>query len=89
LKSKATAEFWREFERLPREVQVLAEKAYSQFENNPGYAGLDLKKVGSRRTVYSVRIGGAYRALGVMRGDTVTWFWIGHHRDYDRLLRDL
>jgi hypothetical protein len=30
-----------------------------------------------------------YRALGLLEGDTVTWFWIGGHDDYDLLLRNL
>jgi hypothetical protein len=36
-----------------------------------------------------VRIGLAYRALGVRDGDDVVWFWIGSHADYDQLLREL
>jgi hypothetical protein len=27
-----------------------------------------------------------YRALGVRRDDTIVWFWIGSHADYDKLL---
>jgi hypothetical protein len=30
-----------------------------------------------------------YRALAGVQGDTVIWFWIGSHADYDRLLRSL
>ncbi len=36
--------------------------------------------------VYSVRIGLGYRALGVLEGSTVTWFWIGSHAEYDHVL---
>jgi hypothetical protein len=36
--------------------------------------------------VYSVRIGLGYRALGILEGSVVTWFWIGSHADYDRLV---
>jgi hypothetical protein len=28
-----------------------------------------------------------YRALGLLKGDTVTWFWIGTHDEYERLLK--
>jgi len=31
-----------------------------------------------------VRITLGVRALGVMDGDTVTWFWIGNHEAYER-----
>ena len=36
--------------------------------------------------IYSVRIGLGYRALGLLEGTVVTWFWIGSHADYDRIL---
>jgi hypothetical protein len=39
--------------------------------------------------VYSVRIGIGYRALGLREADTVSWFWIGSHAEYDELLRRL
>jgi len=39
--------------------------------------------------IYSVRVGLGYRALGAMAGDTVTWFWIGSHAEYDKLLDQL
>jgi hypothetical protein len=36
--------------------------------------------------VWSVRIGINWRALEVREGDTMIWFWIGSHADYDRLI---
>jgi len=30
-----------------------------------------------------------YRAVGLLESDEVTWFWIGGHADYDRLLKTL
>jgi hypothetical protein len=33
-----------------------------------------------------VRIGLGYRALGVIEGSAIIWFWIGSHADYDRLV---
>ena len=29
----------------------------------------------------------AYHALAVVDGDTVIWFWIGPHNEYDRLIK--
>ena len=40
----------------------------------------------STEPIYSVRISRGYRALGLRDGDLVTWFWIGSHADYDKLL---
>lgn len=25
-----------------------------------------------------------YRALGILEGDTLTWFWVGSHDEYER-----
>jgi hypothetical protein len=36
-----------------------------------------------------VRVGLAYRALGVRDGDDMIWFWIGSHGDYDQVLSQL
>jgi hypothetical protein len=35
---------------------------------------------------YSARVGIGYRDLGALDGDTIIWFWIGSHADYDKLL---
>ena len=35
---------------------------------------------------YIMGVGLGYRALGVMEGSTVVWFWIGSHAECDRLL---
>jgi hypothetical protein len=30
-----------------------------------------------------------YRALGLLEDDTIIWFWIGSHADYDDLISRL
>jgi len=30
-----------------------------------------------------------YRAVGLLEDDEITWFWIGSHAEYDRLLDKL
>ena len=35
---------------------------------------------------WSVRVSYSYRALAVRDGHVLTWFWIGTHADYDKLL---
>ena len=45
--------------------------------------GLRFKRIGDD---VSIRIGREYRALGILEGDTVTWYWIGKHDTYDRKL---
>ena len=34
----------------------------------------------------SVRVTRDFRVLGALQGDTIVWFWIGRHADYERLL---
>jgi len=36
---------------------------------------------GARKAFWVSR---GYRALGILENDTVTWFWVGSHDDYQR-----
>ena len=38
--------------------------------------------------IYSARVGLGYRALGILRGPRIIWYWIGAHSEYDRLAQD-
>jgi len=42
-----------------------------------------------REPIYAVRVGLGHRALGIVEGDVIVWFWIGPHAEYDHLLRML
>lgn len=86
--SRATRRFWELYEALPPEVQRQTQKAYELFQQNPSHPGLRFKRVHATQPVYSVRINKDYRAVGVVREDTVIWFWIGNHDDYERLLQE-
>ena len=66
-----------------------ARKAYRLFREHPQHPGLQFKKVHDRDPVYSVRVSLGCRALGLIENDEITWFWIGSHADYDRLLKNL
>jgi len=37
-------------------------------------------------TYWVVRISEDYRAVGIESGGIVVWFWIGPHKDYERLI---
>jgi hypothetical protein len=86
VKSRANDRFWDAFRALQPEIREQARHAYSLFRENPGHPGLQFKCVQAARRIYSVRVTRDYRALGVLKDDTVVWFWIGNHADYDRLL---
>ena len=87
MKSHTEARFWRFYDRLPEDVQRRADRAYRLWQSDPYHPSLQFKGVDPEEPIHSVRVGRRYRALGWLEGDTVTWFWIGNHDDYLRLLR--
>ncbi len=84
--SCTTKEFWNLFEALPKGIQNQAVKAYELWNKNPHHPGLHFKTIHSTEPLYSVRISRGYRALGLKQGNTITWFWIGSHSEYDKLI---
>jgi hypothetical protein len=83
LKHFATTDFWTAYRGLPADVRELADKNYQLLMKDPQHPSLQFKTIGRFR---SVRVGLRYRALGVEVPDGVTWFWIGTHAEYDRLI---
>jgi hypothetical protein len=71
----------------PSEVRQLADKVYGIWRNDPEHGSLHFKKLAGHDALWSVRIGRQYRALARRNGDLVVWVWIGHHAEYDRLVR--
>lgn len=74
------------FADLPQQVQQQARTAYRQFQQDPSYPSLRFKKVHPELPIFSARINKNYRAVGKLEGNTVIWFWIGSHTEYERLL---
>lgn len=87
--SRTTRQFRELFAALPEQIQRQARDAYKIFQGNPSHPGLRFKKVHSDPDIYSARVGIGYRAVATVSGDGATWFWIGSHADYDRLLESL
>jgi hypothetical protein len=86
LRSRTTRRFRKAFSRLPEPVKDRAREACRRFAENPDHPGLRLKRVHPTEPIYSVRISRDYRAMGVRKDDTMIWFWIGSHADYDDLI---
>ena len=86
MESRTTRRFRTAFAALPKEIQAQARRAYALFRADPAHPSLRFKKVDQTENVYSVRIGLGYRPLAIVQESTVTWFWIGPHADYDRLV---
>ena len=89
MRSRATPRFWAAYRELPSEIRSLTQKAFRLFQENPGHPSLHFKRVHDRDPIYSARVTLGYRALGLFENDEVTWFWIGTHAEYDRMLDQL
>lgn len=86
MKSKLTKEFRKRYARLPRNVQEQARAAYALFKENPYHESLHFKCIDSQESIYSARVGRRYRVLGIWRDDTIYWFFIGSHEEYNHLV---
>lgn len=84
MKSAVLPSFWERYENLDETVRSRARKAYRLWNENPFHPSLHFKCINSEENIWSVRITINYRALGVLDKDTVTWFWIGSHKEYER-----
>lgn len=84
MKSATLPSFWAAYEPLGDQVKRGARKAYRLWAQNPFHPSLHFGCINREENIWSVRITRGYRALGVLEGDTVTWFWIGGHDDYER-----
>jgi hypothetical protein len=78
--------FWRSYHLLPKEMRDLADKNFRLLVADPQHPSLQLKKVGSSKQFWSVRVGIHYRALGLDKPEGIVWFWIGAHAEYDKIL---
>jgi hypothetical protein len=89
MNSRTTRRFRELLAALPSNVQQQAREAYRLFRQNPSHPGLRFKQVHQDPPTYSARVGIGYRAVGVLDGATIIWFWIGSHADYDKLLAQM
>jgi hypothetical protein len=74
---------------LPEAIKVQARKAYRLWQQDSTHPSLQFKKVHTKEPIYSARVSLGWRVLGLLEDDTMYWFWIGSHADYDRLLKQL
>jgi len=87
VKSHITASFRHSFEQLSKQMQKQAREAYRHFQADANYPSLRFKKIHPTKPIYSARIGRGHRALGVIEGEEIIWFWIGSHKEYERVIR--
>jgi Txe/YoeB family toxin of Txe-Axe toxin-antitoxin module len=83
MRSSTLPSFWEKYRVMPPAVRAGARKAYRLWAENPFHPSLHFKCIDSEEDIWSVRVTKSHRAVGVMSGDTVTWFWIGDHDEYE------
>ena len=89
MNSRTNRQFRGMFAMLPAHVQRQARESYRLFLRNPSHPGLHFKQIHPDPPIYSARVGISYRAVGVRDGDTMVWYWIGSHADYDTLIAQM
>jgi hypothetical protein len=83
MKSATLPSFWTNYQGLEERVKQGARKSYRLWAENPFHPSLHFKCINRQEDIWSVRVTRQYRALGILDGDTVTWFWIGNHKQYE------
>jgi mRNA-degrading endonuclease RelE of RelBE toxin-antitoxin system len=85
--SELSPDFIKHFRRLPERVKRTAHKNYKLWKANPQHPSLEFKPMKGNENIYSIRVGIGWRAVGIMDEDenTIVWFWIGSHSEYDKL----
>jgi hypothetical protein len=83
--SRGLRSFWRLYHELPEHIRQQARAAHRLFLRDPGHPALRFKKLEGAANYWSVRVGLQYRAVGARSGDTIEWFWIGTHNDFDKV----
>ena len=86
MKSATLPSFWEAYKSLDETTKVRARKAYSLWSQNPFHPSLRFKCINHEENLWSLRISLDYRAIGILDADTITWFWIGNHSDYERII---
>ena len=86
MKSATMPSFWELYERLDKNTKERAKKAFLLWAENPFYPSLRFKCINSLENTWSVRVTRGIRAIGKLKNDTVTWFWIGNHDEYEKFI---
>ena len=72
------------FNALPSNIQSKVVKKFEYLITIALPPSLQFKKVAGR---WSIRIDLNYRALGKEINGTISWYWVGQHSEYDKILK--
>jgi hypothetical protein len=70
------------YQSLEPHIRSLARLQYRLWRKDPFHPSPHFKKMAD--DTWSVRIGRNHPALAAQVGDTLVWFWIGSHDNYER-----
>lgn len=85
MKHRATTKFWKLYDELLPEIQLIADKNFELLKANTKHPSLHFKKI--KDDLWSARIGLNHRALALESAYGYDWIWIGRHEEYDRLIK--
>jgi hypothetical protein len=71
--SIGTRRFWDLFHALPEDIRELGVKNYQLWRSNPRHPSLHFRRLQGSIDLFSVRVGDHYRALGLLKADTMVW----------------
>jgi len=86
MNSRINERFRKAYRALPKSIRQQARRSYRLFKANPNHPSLHFKRVHTTMPVYSARVNLDYRVLGILKGNTIIWFWIGSHDEYERVI---
>lgn len=89
MRSVTTERFRKAYKSLTIATKRKAKVAYQRWKKDPYRPSVNFKQVHDVKQIYSVRIGNSYRALGLKEKNTIIWFWIGSHEDYNKMLKQI
>lgn len=84
MNSATLPSFWDAYGKLDLNLRGKARKAYRLWSDDPFHPSLRFKCINREESVWSVRLSRGVRALGILEDNTVTWFWVGGHDEYER-----
>ena len=87
--SVTTEQFRQLYSKAPKERQNRIRRAYRLWSSDAKHPSLRFKKVQSTLPIYSARVDLDWRAVGILKNETVVWFLVGTHEHYEALLKTL
>lgn len=72
MNSQTVPRFWLLYRTLPPEIRQQAREAYRRFDANPAHPSLHFHRLKSHPDVWSVRVTLDFRAVGLLKGETIT-----------------